>query len=179
MGAHLLQVAFPSLKELELQGLRGINEIWGNQYGDHVSSSFCKLESLTVKTCNKLETVISLSMLHRLQNLENIVIRLCLSLRNSFVSSIARDVVHLKKMYVSHCSKMSEIIGAGKQDEEITDSIVFPELTVLELRSLSNLTSFGCCDNGEANTYKVYLFFAKLNQQYLRFNLSFLNTNIK
>ncbi|KAK1403106.1 hypothetical protein POM88_002711 [Heracleum sosnowskyi] len=111
LGRYLLQVVFPSLEKLELvDGLQEMSGIWGNHYYNNVSS-FCKLKTLTVYGCDKLETVISLCMLHRLQNLESIDIRSCESVTNAFVSSIARDLAHLKEMYAFNCKKMTELIG--------------------------------------------------------------------
>lgn len=79
----------------------------------------------------------------------------CDSLENVFLPFIARELMRLKELSVVSCEIMREIIGAGEQ--EITDDIVFPEMMVLQLTLLPNLTSFWCCQSGEANTRKVYL----------------------
>lgn len=154
----MLQAAFPSLEELELENLEDISDIWGKLHNNnYTESSFCKLKRLNVSRCNKLETLISLSMLHRLRNLEYLETEYCEGLTNMFVSSIARDLTHLKHMDVGYCFMMREIIGAGEQ-EEITDAIiVFPELTVLKLNCLLMLTSFWSCGSGKAKNYKVYV----------------------
>lgn len=135
--------------------LQDISEIWGKCYNDNVSS-FSKLKRLKVDGCNKLETFIQLSMLHRLRNLECIELNYCDSLRNMFLPSIAKDLMHLKEMYLSGCEMMTHIIGAGEQ--EITDAIVFSELTLLNLECLPNLKSFCCYQSEEDNNYKVNLF---------------------
>lgn len=175
-----------SLEELHISYLEDTRDIWGKQcYDDNVS--LCQLRSLFVFNCNKLEAVIPLAMLQRLQNLEylsiyscnslisevgaydskteefqlialrymdlvelpcltktglnsmshsgamtlypnleNLKIWDCDSLRNVFLPSIARDLMHLKKISVVSCETMREVIGSG--EEEITDDIVFPEM---------------------------------------------------
>lgn len=146
------------MEELELHGLKDTSDIWGEHYyNNYNDSSFCKLKRLIVWGLHKLEIVIPLSMLHRLPNLEHLEVKFCNGLRNMFVSSIARDLTHLKEMHVSNCDMMREIILAG-EEKEITDAIiVFSELTVLKLNSLPTLTSFWSCQNGEAKKYKVYI----------------------
>ncbi|XP_017239940.2 uncharacterized protein LOC108212733 [Daucus carota subsp. sativus] len=145
-------VAFQSLEELFLDYMEDISEIWGKCYNDNVSS-FSKLKRLKVDGCNKLETFIQLSMLHRLRNLECIELSYCDGLRNMFLPSIAKDLMHLKEMYLSGCKMMTHIIGAGEQ--EITDAIVFSELTLLNLECLPNLKSFCYYQSEEDNNYKV------------------------
>lgn len=88
-------------------------------------------------------------------NLENLKIQDCNNLRNVFLASIARDLMHLKKMCVIRCSVMSEIIGAGGQ--QITDGIIFPELTVVQLNLLPKLTRFRRYQSRETNTDKVHI----------------------
>lgn len=205
----MLQVRFPSLEVLGLSNLEDTSNIWGNNnYDDDDDddvSSFSFLKSLIVSSCNKLEILIPITMLHRLQNLELLLIENCSSvisevganssntaacslvalhdmtllqlpsltktglnssdhyreimdcnsLRNVFLPSTARNSMHLKEMYVNSCEMMREIIGAG--NHESTDGIVFPELTILQLFYLPNLTCFWCDQSGEANIYKLFL----------------------
>lgn len=161
---YVLQVAFPSLEELKLKNLKYTSDIWGKHHNTiYTESSFCKLKRLDVSDCHKLEIVIPLFMLHRLRNLEYLKIEYCKGLRNIFLSSITRDLTHLKHMHVDGCDMLREIIGAG-EEEEITDAIiVFPELTVLKLNSLRKLTSFWSCESGQANKVYVITYF-QINQ---------------
>lgn len=212
----MLQVKFPSLEVLDLSNLEDTSDIWGKHNYDEDVSSFSNLKSLGVSSCNKLEVLIPLTMLHRLQNLkllriencsslisevgangsntaacslvalhdmtlvrlpsltktglnssdhsgeitlypnlEKLIIQDCNSLRNVFLPSTASKSMHLKEMHVYSCEMMREIIGA--RNHESTDDIVFPELTILQLFNLPNLTCFWCDQSGEANIYKVYL----------------------
>lgn len=172
----LIQVAFPSLEDLYIEGLEHtITDIWGKLYYDDnntnniASSSFCKLKKLEVCGCSKLESVIPHAMLHRLRNLERLDISFCSSLRNVFPPCIARDLIHLQQMEIRKCDMMREIIRDGEQKQkEITHDddgtiIVFPELTKLKLVDLKNLTSFWCYQGGESDTYKVHSYSLYMN----------------
>ncbi|KAK1394705.1 hypothetical protein POM88_013761 [Heracleum sosnowskyi] len=91
-------------------------------------------------------------------NLKKLSISDCDSLRHVFPSSIARDLMHLEKLEVFSCKMMTEIIGEGEQEiteQDVSNVIVFPELTELRLTGLPNLTSFWCYQNGEVKTYKL------------------------
>ncbi|KAK1382876.1 hypothetical protein POM88_020611 [Heracleum sosnowskyi] len=163
-----LEVAFPSLNELIIQDLE-ITDIWGQHYSnDNVvsSSSFCKLKSLQVNHCSKLDSVIPVSMLDRLHNLEDLFIEDCSRLRNAFPPCIARDLIRLERMWISSCEMMTEIIGGADQQKEKDISsdhiIVFPELTKLELVNLKNLTNFWCYQGGELNTFTYKVQFPSL-----------------
>ncbi|XP_074380648.1 disease resistance protein At4g27190-like [Apium graveolens] len=148
-------VAFPSLELLDICHLENTSDIWKKYICDDSVSNFCKLRSLKVDSCNKLETLIPHSMLQRLRNLEILETRECNGLRNVFLqSSVARDLIRLKKMKVWNCEMMREIIGTGQQ-EKMTDGIEFPELTTLELVALPNLASFWGNQCGKADNCKV------------------------
>ncbi|KAK1382875.1 hypothetical protein POM88_020610 [Heracleum sosnowskyi] len=161
-------VAFPSLEDLIIQVLgEHTTCIWGFSVS---STSFCKLKRLKVHCCSKLESVIPVSMLNRLHNLEDLDISYCSRLRNAFPPCIARDLIRLKYMRISSCEMMTEIIGGADQqkEEEISDNedhdiIVFPKLTRLNLFDLQNLTGFRAHQNWESNTCKVHLFFSRLH----------------
>ncbi|KAL1834472.1 hypothetical protein ACET3Z_004123 [Daucus carota] len=86
-------------------------------------------------------------------NLEYLTIWDCDSLENVFLPSIARELIHLEEISIVSCEIMKEIIGAGEQ--EISDDIVFPEMRVVQVTHLPNLTSFWCYHSGKANAYKV------------------------
>lgn len=91
-------------------------------------------------------------------NLKKLRISDCNSLRHMFPSSIARYLMHLEKLEVFSCKMMTKIIGEGEQEiteQDVSNVIVFPELTELRLTGLPNLTIFGCYQNGEAKTYKL------------------------
>ena len=89
-------------------------------------------------------------------NLKRLDIDECNRLENVFISFTDTHFLNLEDMSVTECSKMREIIGAGKQ--KITNDIVFHKLSSLELSDLPGLTSFWGCPSGEANSHKVYLY---------------------
>ncbi|KAK3200436.1 hypothetical protein Dsin_023851 [Dipteronia sinensis] len=68
------KVAFPSLEEIEISEMDDLEMIWPNQlYND----SFCNLNSLEVKECNKLLTIFQSNMLERIARLESLTICHC------------------------------------------------------------------------------------------------------
>ena len=89
-------------------------------------------------------------------NLERLKIYRCNRLENVFIPFSDTHFLNLEDMSVTECSKMREIIGAGKQ--KITNDIVFHKLSSLELSDLPGLTSFWGCPSGEANSHKVHLY---------------------
>ena len=74
------------------------------------------------------------------QNLTNLEILNGHGLINLVTSSIAKSLVQLKKLSVSECERMTEVVAreGGEADEVITLS----QLTHLQLDCLPNLTSF-------------------------------------
>uniref|UniRef100_A0A165ZK31 Uncharacterized protein n=1 Tax=Daucus carota subsp. sativus TaxID=79200 RepID=A0A165ZK31_DAUCS len=130
--------------------------------------NFSKLRSLDIEDMPKLRSFCaensdypsaqSLVLLDRMVaflSLEYISIRECGSLRRMFASSVARDLKQLKKMIVRECKEMRSITRVDEQ--EISDGILFPELTYLELVDLPNLMSFWSNQNGKADTCKAPL----------------------
>ncbi|KAL1830754.1 hypothetical protein ACET3Z_000405 [Daucus carota] len=118
---------------------------------DNCGSSFCKLTSIYVQECNRLETVIPVVMLQKLQNLQYLEIYNCHSLTNVFpCSSVPRGVMHLEEITVARCWKMKGILG-GVEQGEIIDVLEFPELRWLDLNLLPDFTSF-CGEEKNAST---------------------------
>ncbi|XP_028076551.1 uncharacterized protein LOC114278660 [Camellia sinensis] len=114
------QVAFPVLKDLKIQGLPNIIEIWDKQLlivSEEESKSFCQLKDMTVSNCKKLVHVVQFNMLSRLQNLET--------------------------FNVDDCPKMEAIVSEkGKEGTTSNDLIVLSQLTTLHLSELVSLKSF-------------------------------------
>lgn len=154
----MLQIAFPSLEDLSINGLLYTSDTWGKDcFNSDTLSSFSRLNDLYVEDCHKLEIVIPHAMLHRLHNLEYIIASNCSSLRTVFPASAASELTHLKVMTIKKCGEMRVIIEEGEQ--VITDDgILFPELCFLKLENLPSLTSFWCYLQSEkANTCKVHI----------------------
>ncbi|CAL5394237.1 unnamed protein product [Camellia sinensis] len=115
------KVAFPVLKDLKIEKLPNIIEIWDTQLliaSEEESKSFCQLKDMTVSNCEKLVHVVEFNMLPRLQN--------------------------LKKFNVDNCPRMEAIVSEKEKKEGTTrnDIIVFSQLTTLNLSKLVSLKSF-------------------------------------
>ncbi|KAI7990248.1 putative disease resistance protein [Camellia lanceoleosa] len=108
-----LQVAFPSLEELKLDGFQNMNEMWCNQLQ---TGSFNKLFSLDVSDCG--------------------------SLRNMFSSFMARHLVHLKRLVIIRCSMMEEVVAKEEEEGGRINITPLPKLEHLELKDLPELKSF-------------------------------------
>ena len=93
---------------------------------------------ILVSFCDKLKILVPASI--SFQNLTNLEILKCHGLINLVTSSTAKSLVHLKKMSVSECEKITEVVvGEGGEASEV---ITFTQLIYLKLDSLPNLASF-------------------------------------
>ncbi|XP_065857219.1 uncharacterized protein [Euphorbia lathyris] len=104
--------AFNSLKELELYGLRNLVHIWF-----HIPpkiTAFQHLQLLVLSECP-----------------------------NSYIfsSRVAKLLVQLRKIYISRCEKLEEIV-VKDDDNEVKDKIAFPQLKVLDLQHIPHLKIF-------------------------------------
>ncbi|KAL7197613.1 hypothetical protein ACSBR2_020202 [Camellia fascicularis] len=108
------QVVFPVLEDLFINRVRNITNIWDKL---HSRGSFCFLKCMMIEDCEKLVNVAPSYMLPQLRNLEVL---------NAY-----------------SCLKMLELVseeeGKEKDDE---NTILFPKLTTLNLKSLDNLKTF-------------------------------------
>ncbi|GLT32034.1 hypothetical protein SLA2020_067280 [Shorea laevis] len=77
------KVTLPKLEELMITFMESLDKIWDNQPD---ASSFCQLNYLSVNSCNKLLNIFPFSMLERLQRLDKLEIRSCISLEEIFES---------------------------------------------------------------------------------------------
>ena len=104
----------------------------------HPSPIFHYLENLKVSRCDKLKNLVPSSV--SFQKLTNLEILMCQGLINLVTSSTAKSLVQLKKMSVSKCERITEVVaGEGVETNEV---ITFNHLTYLKLDCLPNLTSF-------------------------------------
>ncbi|KAK9290792.1 hypothetical protein L1049_008970 [Liquidambar formosana] len=110
------KVAFPSLKDLSLDGMNKLNEIW------------CEMDHKGIRG---------------FQNLKSLRVFCCGSLRDVFNPSMARGLLHLERLHIGYCEMMEEIVVKGENEKEDgMDTIKIPQLKRLELYGLPNLTSF-------------------------------------
>ncbi|XP_061989737.1 uncharacterized protein LOC133708286 isoform X2 [Rosa rugosa] len=161
------KVEFPSLKSLSLKGLTKLTTIWHSQLS---LNSFSRLKDLEVHGCgrlNVLETLlikeckyvqdvfelggIDVRGIHDTsaatqlrscdcQNLESVEIDSCENLKSIFPVSMARNLQQLERLIVTNCG-VEEII-AREEGLQTTPKFVFPKVTQVIFRNLSNLMNF-------------------------------------
>ena len=99
----------PQLKELQLFDLPLFKHLWKKT---KPSPIFHNLENLYLSICGKLKKLVSPSV--SFQNLMNLEILKGHGLINLFTSSTAKSMVQLKKMSVSECKRIAEVmVGKG------------------------------------------------------------------
>ncbi|XP_040361464.1 uncharacterized protein LOC112202104 isoform X2 [Rosa chinensis] len=76
------------------------------------------------------------------QNLRQISILFCESLRTLLSPSIARGLVKLQMLMIRNCKKIEEVVATAAEGEETNDDTLFPQLCTLTLDDLPNLRSF-------------------------------------
>ncbi|KAL7197731.1 hypothetical protein ACSBR2_020286 [Camellia fascicularis] len=125
----------------------------------------CKLRSLTVQECDKLECAFSLSMARGLVQLQNLNISGC-KMMEAIVSScqggeneIAADKIELPKLNELDLSNLLSFTTSCKA----TNAIELPQLNNLNLWEISKLKNL-CCPTSESNydTIIPSLFYNKL-----------------
>ncbi|XP_044495951.1 uncharacterized protein LOC123218538 isoform X3 [Mangifera indica] len=129
--------AFPSLEELELCEMPRLLHLWRGNF--QPCNAFQNLKTLKVSECGSLENS-CFSMLS-LQNLRTLQVSKCDGLRYLLTPSKAKTLNRLKRMNVSECKLMVEIM-THLGDEVVENSIVFGKLDCLELHCLPSLKSF-------------------------------------
>ncbi|XP_062079235.1 disease resistance protein At4g27190-like [Humulus lupulus] len=117
--------------------------------------SFSNLEQLTMSRMNieRLwpEQLLSSSYM---QNLTNLEVQSCNSLKYMFSFTVAQTFVNLKSLKVSDCKAM-EVIGVKLGEEETQlEMSMFPKLEYLELVELSALQRF-CATNSRVEELKT------------------------
>ncbi|KAL7194575.1 hypothetical protein ACSBR1_034909 [Camellia fascicularis] len=146
---------FPILESLKLDDLRRLKEICRGQLPE---GSFGKLRTLILQLLPSLthflvedraQTTVSLLVEDRAQttvslhNLRSVELDRCNGLRNLFSLSMARELVQLQELRISHCEMMKEVIWEGRgEDGHATNKIEFPRLEYMALIQLEGLTGF-------------------------------------
>ncbi|TYI96108.1 hypothetical protein E1A91_D01G047100v1 [Gossypium mustelinum] len=123
----------PELKQTvtELEGDKG--EI-SHTINSHTSLSFPKLTKLYISTCDGLEYIFPTQHV-RLESLVVLTIKKFPRLKSLFSLSLAQSLVQLKRLDISYCDEMKQIVTELEGDEgEISptinshNSLCFPEL---------------------------------------------------
>ena len=109
-----MQVAFPHLEYLQIDGVDNVKRIWDDQLPQ---DSFSKLKDVVVESCGGLLNIFPSCVLTRSQSLQTLIVRDCMSLKEI----IAKDINGVLM--------------------ETTLMFVFPKLTFLQLYKLPELRS--------------------------------------
>ncbi|KAK8576342.1 hypothetical protein V6N13_090815 [Hibiscus sabdariffa] len=95
-------------------------------------------EILQVMGCEKLKNLVPTSV--SFKHLTTLEVSKCHGFRNLVTLTTAKSMVQLKRMSVTDCQMIEEIIDSTA--DEVTDVIVFNQLEFLELENLPCLSSF-------------------------------------
>ncbi|GLT90397.1 hypothetical protein SLE2022_083310 [Rubroshorea leprosula] len=101
-------------------------------------SGFGNQKTLKLLECIKLKN--SVSSLISFQYLTALEVSRCHELENLVTPSIANSMVQLKRMSITDCKKIEEIIA--REGEEVEKEIVFSQLKSLRFQWLPSLRSF-------------------------------------
>ncbi|XP_044484326.1 uncharacterized protein LOC123210160 isoform X4 [Mangifera indica] len=133
------KVAFPSLEKMVLLHLDNLQLIWHNQKL-HVES-FCKLKVVRVEFCEKLLTIVPSNTQGRLTfyNLESLKVKNCWSLKSLLPVSIAIGLLRLKDLWINSCG-LEKIVS--EEEVNGAPTFLFPQLTNIHLDNLRELKCF-------------------------------------
>ncbi|KAG7968616.1 hypothetical protein I3843_08G164100 [Carya illinoinensis] len=126
------------LRRLSLNHLPMLIHLW-KEDSTQPCPLFHNLQYLSLSGCGKLKNIVPSS--ESLHNLTELEISHCHGLINLLTSSTAKTLVQLRRMTVTDCKRITEIVAIediGEADVVIT----FNKLSYLELHGLPNLTHF-------------------------------------
>ncbi|XP_022743852.1 uncharacterized protein LOC111294725 [Durio zibethinus] len=127
------------LSKLRLSKLPELTHIWQEEF----RAAFCKLRILEVEECGKFKTLVP--SLASFENLTTLKVSRCHGIFNLVACSGAKSLMLLKRLSISDCKMIEEIIACD--GEEIKGSIVFSKLEYLQLSCLPSLVSFSLGDH--------------------------------
>ncbi|OMO99146.1 disease resistance protein [Corchorus olitorius] len=132
--------ALTRLSELRLSKLPELTHLWTEEF--QPGAAFSNLKLLEVLHCVKLKTLVP--SLVSFNNLTTLKVSGCHGLTNLVTCSIATSLMQLKRMSITDCNMIEEIIACDA--DEIQGAIVFSQLRYLKLSCLPSLASF-CLGN--------------------------------
>ncbi|XP_061993813.1 disease resistance protein At4g27190-like [Rosa rugosa] len=132
-----LRMLLERTEALYLEGTEGVNSSIIYRLG--VEGRFQKLKHLHVQTNAEFMYIVNGKVGY--PNLTWLAVNDLNGLRFLLSSSMARSLAQLKRLQVSGCRIMEEILSIEESDEEIVDNL-FCQLQDLELKNLPNLTKF-------------------------------------
>ncbi|KAM5553551.1 hypothetical protein ABKV19_025662, partial [Rosa sericea] len=135
-----LRMLLKRTEDLYLEGTEGVNNSIVYQIGPE---GFQKLKHLHVQTNAEFMYIINGKV--RYPNLTWLAVNELNDLRFLLSPPMTKSLPQLKRLQVSGCQIIEEIVSVEESDEEIVDSF-FCQLQILELKDLPNLTKF-CSKN--------------------------------
>ncbi|XP_038887230.1 probable disease resistance protein At5g63020 [Benincasa hispida] len=129
------------LKHLCLYNLPKLTHIWEDSI-DQMTATSCFvdiLESIVVDRCDNLKCLLPSSI--TFSNLTFLDVERCNGMMNLFGSSVAKNLVNLREMWINECTEMRSIVVQPKGKEE-GEEIIFDKLNELKLSNLTRLASF-------------------------------------
>ncbi|KAM3706831.1 hypothetical protein ACJW31_03G180700 [Castanea mollissima] len=153
-GCENLVNIFPSnmlkrlqnLKELKIELCNSVEEVFevkGENVDEICDKGSTQLRYLTLKNLPKLKHVWTSDpeAILTFQNLRQVEVSRCESLKSLFPMSVAKSLEQLENLSINDCELMEEIVPL-KEGLESTTKFVFPRITSLSLQFLPELKCF-------------------------------------
>ena len=135
-----------NLKTLQISDCNLVEEIFvvrGANVDEICDKGSTQLRYLTLLNLPKLNNVwtLDLEAILTFQNLRQVQVFKCKTLKSLFPVSVAKSLEQLKSLRINNCELMEEIV-ALEEGLETTTKFVFPQVTSLTLESLPELKYF-------------------------------------
>ncbi|CAK9152686.1 unnamed protein product [Ilex paraguariensis] len=148
-GSRMNEIMFPQLEELIIDNCGKLR----NLFSPSMARGLVHLRKLRISKCPMLEEVVVKeeeaeegSRMNEIMfpQLEELIINNCGKLRNLFSPSMARGLVHLRKLIIADCPMLEEVVVKEEEAEggSRMNEIMFPQLKTLILGALLKLRSF-------------------------------------
>lgn len=132
-----MQVSFPELMDLEIQGESNLENLWHNN--GLTANSFCKLQYICITNCNKLTYVFPSAMVTSLVFLNTLQVRHCELVETIFEieewSGDFNQVVPLKILQLHFLPNLKHVWNYDPPPELLT----FPNLNKVEVKECPQL----------------------------------------
>ncbi|KAF2294862.1 hypothetical protein GH714_024599 [Hevea brasiliensis] len=130
------KVAFPNLEQMQILNMDNLKMIWHNELH---SDSFCKMKVLEVKYCEELLKIFPSMLLRDLQNLGDLVIWNCISLKEAFdlqelIKMKETVAIQLRTLYIANLPNLKHV-----WNEDPLGLVLFHNLSSVHVMDCPNL----------------------------------------
>ncbi|XP_058000535.1 uncharacterized protein LOC110653207 [Hevea brasiliensis] len=130
------EVAFPNLEQMQILNMDNLKMIWHNELH---SDSFCKMKVLDVKYCEELLKIFPSMLLRDLQNLGDLVIWNCISLKEAFdlqelIKMKETVAIQLRTLYIANLPNLKHV-----WNEDPLGLVLFHNLSSVYVMDCPNL----------------------------------------